>query len=166
MNPPETFMHLSALEWTAAQTIVATLALCGLAWYCFETYLLRKVAQEQKEGAYRPVLAIFEDFPKLEFKNVGTGPALNVRYVFATNISKESERATTAIAVGEGASFGDLAFFLLRKAVEISYESVSGRAYVTRGEWKADAAGVAHALTLKITEAKGSKSQKFRVLSR
>ena len=143
-------MHLSALEWTAAQAIVAIVALCGLAWYCIETYLLRKVAQAQKEAAYRPLFAIFEDFPKLEFKKCWNWSCSERAICFATNISKESERATTAIAVDEGASFGDLAYFVVRKAVEISYESVSGRAYVTRGEWEFDAAGVAHALTFKI----------------
>ncbi len=158
MNSPSTFLHLDALGWTAAQAIIAALALLGLIYYCLETYRLRGLAQEQMEAGFRPVIAITEEFPKLEFRNVGTGPALNVRYLFATDIGRATKRETTAVAIGEGAGLGDLAYFVIRD-VEISYESVSGRHYVTKGSFLKDDQGTASSLVLQISVTKnGSRS--------
>jgi hypothetical protein len=99
---------MTTMEWiTAAGVVVQVLLLGGLIWYCFETRGIRITSQAQLEALHTPCMT-FKATPRNEadailemhdargamildfiegsavLLNIGTGPAVNVSYVFTS----------------------------------------------------------------------------------
>ncbi|RJP79505.1 MAG: hypothetical protein C4522_10375 [Desulfobacteraceae bacterium] len=66
-------------DWLAAQTIAVVLTGVVLIWYTIETQLLRKESQKQTEIQIRPFVIVELKNRKFYLKNLGHGPALNVK---------------------------------------------------------------------------------------
>lgn len=122
------------------QTIVAGVALAGLIAYCVETFRLRRAAERQIETMTKPVIMVSdEDFPKVRLENLGNGAAFNVRYKFAASINKATPRLIPALPVGKTYEMGDLFYHIgYEKKLSVTYESASGKAYITEGFWEWD----------------------------
>lgn len=78
--------HGLSLEQT--YYVTAIVGVIGLFWYVIETYRLRKISQRQLESLAKPCVLILEDADEIRnfadrnliIKNVGNGPALNIRW--------------------------------------------------------------------------------------
>lgn len=75
------YLGSTAERWAAAQTIAILGAGAIYLWYTWETVRLRRTAENQLSASVRPVVVALpaEVAAVLIIKNVGSGPALNVR---------------------------------------------------------------------------------------
>ena len=81
---------LFAKDWMAAQTIAVIITGAVVIWYTIETQLLRQETQKQTEIQFRPFVIIELKDRKFLLKNLGHGPALNVKVQPVIVSSEES----------------------------------------------------------------------------
>jgi hypothetical protein len=133
----------------------------GLVWYTVETWRIRRTAQEQVETSLKPCLTlsarereaqdavleiggtdsaqvVYTENGRLRFINVGLGPAFNISYAF-TPEDVEASRARPKgylihILLKEASPIPVAAELLRGNAwkLEVFYDSLSGRRYLTR----------------------------------
>jgi hypothetical protein len=118
-----------------ASAVAAVVGLAGLFYYAHETTKLRRISQNQLEAMSKPCVVFIEqevtgsEMP-LQIKNVGNGPALNIRW---KTINGKNWVEEPVLAKGESR------LTLLRtktiinggQAVICVYESMSRRGYQT-----------------------------------
>lgn len=97
-----------------------------------------RVSQKQLEASIRPVIVIVEDRSArgwvFVFKNLGPGPALNVKWIFASEVAERRDKYMSAVAVDQSEPMGNYDHFvLLPDDFKVWYESPSGTRYVTEG---------------------------------
>src|SRR5438876_1189628 len=78
--------HLMPGNWNGIQTIAVVVTGLSLIWYTWETKLLREIATRQLgatiaqvEAQIRPFVIIDRAYHPFTIRNIGLGPALNVR---------------------------------------------------------------------------------------
>jgi hypothetical protein len=130
--------------------------LVGLAWYAFETYGLRKAAQDQIEALSMPYLTLLSeqrdagdtilarhgavgtlqakvDQGNYAVRNIGSGVALNIRYRFVTEEEGKFQPGYVQhIAIGQPMPIPEALITYQGKAsLVFLYESLGGRKYET-----------------------------------
>jgi len=146
----------------AANFIVQILVLAALVWYTIETQQIRRASQEQAESLHKPCLILLTearagDEAILEIdghvggmivaarngdvvvRNVGTGPAINVRYSFIQRDTKTGENAARPEGYLQIIPSGDRFEMPVSRGIlsngeyefAATYESLSGRRYQT-----------------------------------
>jgi len=128
--------------WTACQALLLFLNLFAVGWYVVETIRLRRVAQQQVEAQIRPALEVVVNVAAagIYFKNLGTGPALDLRVSSIPSNGKVNWHADDN-GSGLGHSFveagqrsmGGISSreFGPERSLQVVYESLSGRTYAT-----------------------------------
>jgi hypothetical protein len=125
----------------------AVLGLAGLTWYAIETWKLRKAAQEQVESAIKPCVLFLENPPApgevggfdskhLLIKNVGNGPAINVRWKL-NNQTKWLESAALETGTARESPLY-LKSVINQGKIECMFDSINGITYITETGFSGD----------------------------
>jgi len=128
--------------------VCAVLGLAGLTWYAIETYKLRTAAQDQVESTIKPCVLFLENPPGpaqskgfddngLLIKNVGNGPAINVRWKLNSQMQWQE---TAALEVGVARETAlHLKSVINHGKIECMFESINGVTYITESGFSGDA---------------------------
>jgi hypothetical protein len=115
--------------------VAAVVGLVGLFYYAHETTKLRRISQNQLEAMSKPCVVFIEqevtgsEMP-LQIKNVGNGPALNIRWK-AINAKNWVEEPVLAKGESRLTLLRTEAIINGGQAVICVYESMSRRGYQT-----------------------------------
>lgn len=114
--------------WVSAVTslIAAAAAFASLLYLAKYT----KSARDQVEGIARPIIVFYLDNKTVCFKNIGNGPALNLRWELGSKngyipafSQKDSETMDTGTTL------------IYDKKTRVIYSSISGRQWESVGTW-------------------------------